>query len=921
MKLVKEPVQARAGESAADARELLRCAVIVLRSLGEMDDLLPILISKGVTEPLVALVRDPEQRDVWAVGLQMLSSIAQRDKEERNRIVRSNLVMHLLGDVSQYDWCLDAAVKTGLEPVTIPVLELVETLATKDTIRTFLVERTRAVHVMTNILQSATQDAMAVACRLMARLCATPPCRAALRTANLHERVAAFFCNAVSPSGTGASGAALAHLCGRSDRAIAQACLPRICDVLQELGSDLPTKDWDFNHLAVPGAFRAARAFAEITSVQDVLVKYLGPILALLVRQESSDIAKADAAQVLAGIAIKASNHRNILDRIPSPVGVLMKLIIHGTVEQLAGASKAILHLTCSLEPRLLVARFSHSSRRLVNQRTLQEVVHTWDALDAVALLLSPGQRDDVRTHGAGILRNLSGLDDMRSRAFQRARADSTLLRDLAGAVGSGPPACRIHAAAAVGNLCTTPEMADALRRAGAVQAVAGLLAGDGWDDKGEEGGEGQGERLQVAARTLGLLAHDEDAVKEMIQCKVLEGLHQLLSSRSRTSKLVAAKALQNISCFPSRARDVMANAPLLDTLFASLMHREEAAVQESLIACIANLAVEPAGLPTLVGRPGRAKALVTLARKGSAPQRAAAARLLRQVASTQDQSLLKPLFAAGAIEALVARLSEGRADAEGGAAENAAAALARLAAASPDYAAALVEARGIEPLVSILGGEEASETGASGGSSGGAGCVGVAVAARVQAAKALIILSDDYASLLVQTGCITAAREALSAGGDAGGPGGGGSRGGLSHLAGLLLESLLSLAKRSERRTSMVEREVNAKMAVLVAQAEKLRDRDRASDGWLDNGPGPQLPLVPLKGGVDGLDGRRRQALELHDSSPGRLGSLAREPDMAGAGASRPGASHGNKKVSFAASGAAGPGPDRRLPIVNLKA
>jgi hypothetical protein len=237
--------------------------------------------------------------------------------------------------------------------------------------------------------------------------------------------------------------------------------------------------------------------------------------------------------------------------------------------------------------------------------------------------------------------------------------------------------------------------------------------------------------------------------------------------------------------------------------------------VQENLTASFTNIAAHKSNLPLLLSNVV-CKLIVSLAKKGCGAVKAQAALFIRHTDCTLEQTLVERFVNVDVIAVLVRLLSEG-ASMPGGAAEFSAGAIARIVSCDKEFATIFVKQHGIEGLLNLL-------------TSG-------TDAAKVQAAKSLVVLAQyqDFCKIICQQGGKRVVYGVLET-----------AQNEVAKLSGLLIELILAENEQAEKPTTIIERQLNAKLAVLNYKAEDMRNRAMASRSTHLNASSELEPIHP---------------------------------------------------------------------------
>ena len=832
-----------------DVLRLLSEVLAIVKCLCEINESLERMIVRGISMNLISLLRNRQASSVWSFCLQILSIISELDKAERDAVLKTEIHSLLLGDAKvrgSYSMLQD-----GREHYSIPALHFIELSLTKDSIRTKLLRNTNILEILQQIFECANLDTQGVACRIISRLCQSTSCRESLRVAGIHYIVLNYLSNAFSSINIGAAGVALAAISDHADKDIALQFIPHACKMLSSVADGTAKQDSAFNTLALAGMLRATCAFAEITEIQRLLVKHVPVIISIMAKEDSPETVKADSALILGSIATDSNFHPSMMDLNPNPLGTLLTLIRTGTREQQTSAARAIQHLSSNPDVRPQISLYTYRERVMVDKSTLKESTIVWDVLDAAASLLSKGNK--ARQYGVGIIQNLGCLDDFRKKIVQKLKVDESLVQLLVEICSKDESLCsRLMGVTAIGNLCKDKDMALLLSKRVLIRSVASLLFVPAADEKNPRTPT-SAECQQASVRTLGLLAHNEDAVLQMLGCRFLDAVVQLLTSRSRDSCLTAAKSIRNITCFPAFMQ-FTEHPCLLPTIFQVLLrHKKGDGIGENLVAAIANLGLEGKNIQFLITTVS-CPALVNLCSRGNSNEKLYATLLMRSAASAFDGAVQRLLVESGAISALVQCLNVSM-DIPGGAAENSAGALARLAAGDPKYCAFCMEHHCIEPLLLLLS----------------CGCG----SARIQACKVLIIIAEnnDFCCVIKLQGGHGVARRVLTVLENSD------DDEALSRLVKILLDMVSTVSVKEQKSTSMVERQIAANMVVLKTKAEAFRNQSALKSINVNH---VSTAAKQQKLEDEGLSNAKRHSVELKFPEINKTYRTSLAPDLA---------------------------------------
>jgi hypothetical protein len=438
-------------------------AMVCLRSLASHDKNVPHMVDAGVVQQMIKMVDVPEpERKILA--LETLAAIAQEDKNTRKWLTgpRNRFLAKLLGDKRAGQQNFHRLVKSGLEACAMAALHLVEVLLTKDEHRLFVVNETFALGVIRNVMDSKNLNVQAMVCRMVMRLCQSDECRTIMQKMRVGDFAAEFFLASYSSESRAMACAALGSLVTSKDVDLANKCLPRIWEILNNPSKYTSVEDRKF--MEVPGAMRALRAFCKQKWVQDAVLHhdYLLKVVEHIANNEASHVTRAEAAHVLGSIALQTKHHKTIMSCLIPPVGPLFMLIYSGDAIQKFSAARAVQNLTFYPEFCQIFANFTFVDAKF-DKKTGKDIVTRWSALTAVTNLCRPQEPPNCKTHGAGILRNLCSCENIRKSIIkyfirQVHLSPGTLLMNLT--QEGNTLAARTHACAAIGNLCSTTENA-----------------------------------------------------------------------------------------------------------------------------------------------------------------------------------------------------------------------------------------------------------------------------------------------------------------------------------------------------------------------------------------------------------------------------------------------------------------------------
>ena len=772
-------------------------SLVCLRSLASHEPNVQHMVYAGVPEQMVKEVKSASE-DHKVLALECLCCLAKHDKSTRIFLTgpKSRLLVKILGDKKAGQQNFHRLVKSGVETVAMAALHMVEVLLTRDEHRLFVLNETFVISVMRSVMDSRNQGAQAMVCRVVMRLCQSEECRNIMQKLGVTDFAADFFCSAFSAENRAMACAALGSLVASKDESLAEKCLPRVWEILT-----VPSRTSSEEERALmelPGAMRCLRAFCKMRWVQDSVVSrgYLEDLIGHIAHENASHVTRAEAAHVLGSVALQTKHHKTIMTSIVPPCGPLLKLVFEGDQIEKFSAARAVQNLTFYSRYCELFANFK-SVKSHWDDKLQRDVITRWNALQAVTNLLLPAQALNCKTHGAGMLRNFASIDSIRDkmmRHFEKNVPNCAVML-LIDVLNSGNPlAARAHAAAALGNLCSTEQYAHILVTVGsgkAVRDVANILFAEA---KTQQDKQFHVESKVSAITTLCLMVCNEECCRIVLDTGALVRLGPCLSSREPSHlRIAAAKCLHNVTSFYTGSKAVADGTGLLEAILKTCK-TDNQGLQENLVACIANLSSFPNFIDHLMS--GRSCAtIVYLLKKGKGASKRLAAQVCKNVSRSQQAVYCKPFVEAHALRALVNLLDHEK-EVEDGCAEMAVLALARFAASDTDITTKMVDSKGFDSMLQLLAN----------------GCP----SARVTVAKTLLYFADnkDFAKLMVQAGGIGCVHKCM------------GERDDSFELAGMLLTIFTDNSKKEDLGMSKVDRKLAKKNAATRAQVAEIRYR-----------------------------------------------------------------------------------------------
>ena len=571
-----------------------RHALVCLRALAAHEQNVEHMVGAGVVQLMIKMVDAPEN-DTKVLALECLASLSQHSKGTRKFLTgpRNQFLSKLLGHKRAGGQNFHRLVKNGLEPCAIAALHLVETLLSKDELRLFVINETFVLSVIRTVMDSKNLASQASVCRMVMRLCQSDQCRSIMQKLGVSDFAAEFFVSSYSSEMRAMACAALGSLVTSKDEGLANICLPKIWEILQN-----PSKyssEEERTLMEIPGAMRALRAFSKQRWVQDSVLShnFLLNLVGYIADDKAFHVTRAEAAHILGSIALQTKHHKTIMSCLVPPVGPLMILVYHGSQVQQFSAARAIQHLTYYPNYCAIFANFKMEDVKF-DKKTGKDIAKRWDAIMAVTNLCLPAQASNCRTHGAGIMRNFCSCDSVRTRIIRYLvkkvpLSPGVLLIQLLG--DGNTLAARTHACAALGNLASTPQYARVLCNYGggkAVQLVANVLYAE---PRVHADKLFATESKLSAITTLSLLACDDECAKEVLESGALVQVSPCLSSRTPANlRLAAAKCLHNLSSFASGSQAVVDSPGMLDAIIKTAKS-DDCGLQEHMAATIANVA------------------------------------------------------------------------------------------------------------------------------------------------------------------------------------------------------------------------------------------------------------------------------------------------------------------------------------------
>jgi hypothetical protein len=488
------------------AQQMFKNALGVLRSLAMLEECAPAMIRLSVTERMLSMLSSTAFVHDWPVVFETLTAIAVNSKEERKKMQGPLRVLErVLGITSSRDKEDRGLLQSGQEPYAANALRLVESLLTKDRVRLRVMQDTWAPLLISKVLDSQNAEMQGAICRIMSRLCDTQWCRQELKKQGLQDRICSAFCTAGSAYVRAATSMALAALVSVKDDDVAERAAPVAIGLIRK---HKPTDPEEFKQVILPGALMVTAALARRADVQNMVVSagLLPQLVAVMGMEDVSALAKEHAALVLGSVALQQRYQAaitNLMDTLPN----LMCMIKFGSPPEMSAAARTIQHLTAhGSDFRMLVAEYKHVSLAIYTQDD-----EMWTGMSAVSSLLQPDLPPKCWEYGAGIFRNVLGIEDIRQRVMRRYSNSDSAVRRLIVICEKGNIQARTNAAAALGNLSSSDERREVVSSLGAIPPLVKILSGEGRDPtRSDVDMEVLTESRLCALRTLGLLAHDE---------------------------------------------------------------------------------------------------------------------------------------------------------------------------------------------------------------------------------------------------------------------------------------------------------------------------------------------------------------------------------------------------------------------------
>ncbi len=489
-----------------DAQQMFKNALGVLRSLAMYEDCVPAMIRLSVTERMSSMLTNRAFVHDWPLVFETLGAIAINSKEERKKMQGPLRVLErVLGSASSRNKEDRGFLQSGQEPYAANALRLVESLLTKDSVRLHVMQDTCAPLLISNVLDSQNAEIQGAICRIISRLCDTQWCRQELKAQGLQDRICAAFCTAGSAFVRAGTSMALAALVSVQDDDVAERAAPVAIGVIRKFKHTDPE---EVKQVILPGALMVASALARRTDVQNMVVSAgLIPLLvAVMGMDDVAALAKEHAAHVLGSIALQQkyqAQMTNLMDTLPN----LMCMIKLGSPPEMSAAARTIQHLTAhGSDFRTLVADYKHVSLEVYTQDA-----DMWTGMSAVSSLLRPDLPPKCWEYGAGIFRNVLGIEDVRQRVMRKYSSSDSALRRLIVICEKGTTQAKTNAAAALGNLSSSDPRREVVGSMGGIPPLVKMLSGEGRDPtRSDADPEVLTESRLCALRTLGLLAHDE---------------------------------------------------------------------------------------------------------------------------------------------------------------------------------------------------------------------------------------------------------------------------------------------------------------------------------------------------------------------------------------------------------------------------
>lgn len=442
-----------------EKRTMFKQALSCVCSLAMNEENADAMIRVRMTEYCVDLLSEVNYTYIWPIALETLVNISRGSKVERKKMQGSLAVVErIIGSKRVSAWDHDGHagyLQSGTEPSTQIALALVENLMTREESRIHIMEKTRAPILFRDILNLENVETKACLCRIIARLCNTQVCREQLKTLGLEQLICDAFISATNGYAQAATGVALAALVSSTDEQTARLAAPFAIGIIN---ASTKRDSADFRQITVPAVLHVLRALSRQKIVQDMVVekKLLSQLVNLIRDELSSPIAIEHACHVLGSVALQPRWNEMIRGFIDTLPGLMMVMKKAAVPTARAAAARALQHLSTAGDVRFLSAIADYKNITL--DKTGSSAADVWTGLGAIMKLVQEGMPHECWEHGAGLLRNMMVMEEIREKAMMDPTASESAIARLCAIIGGGNILAKMHAAAALGNVSNNDD-------------------------------------------------------------------------------------------------------------------------------------------------------------------------------------------------------------------------------------------------------------------------------------------------------------------------------------------------------------------------------------------------------------------------------------------------------------------------------
>jgi len=270
------------------------------------------------------------------------------------------------------------------------------------------------------------------------------------------------FISATNGYAQASTGVALAALVSSTDERTARLAGPFAINLVAGAKKQDLAKV-DFRMMTMPAILHVLRSLSRQKFVADMIVekRMLSQLINMLRDQDASPISIEHATFIIGSVALQPKWNdliRNFQDTLPA----LMEAMKNGEEPGArAGAARALQYLTSQNDVEFLakISDFKHVSM----DRTGGAIGDIWTGMGAIMKLVQKGMTQSCWEHGAGLLRNMTVLEEIREKTMMAPDDPGSAVSRLTAIMAEGNVMAKMHAAAALGNICNKNDRKSAI--------------------------------------------------------------------------------------------------------------------------------------------------------------------------------------------------------------------------------------------------------------------------------------------------------------------------------------------------------------------------------------------------------------------------------------------------------------------------